>query len=294
METLGESIGMSGSFLTDEGFKDALPHIFREGSFEKKSIRHTSYQLRLDEVNVCSRHQGKPQAQRFEAFQKLVWQMEDKKEYVDINPRQIALLYTKEFFNFPDNIIGFVVSRGLLFTLGLTPETTYVDPGFSGHLYITIVNNNENIVRLYREMPISRLFVFKLPNKVKASYVAGGDMGIEQQLKQIPVRAFWGTEELKQVRDKEIFDSIQKGCSIGDLLSQIVTRRIRGHNIHRTWLIILSVILIMQLSNPFIEPLVKKISLPNWLPEQLFQLISTFLASTVAVVISHLIQKKWK
>ena len=292
MGTLNEKIGVMGSFLTDEVLKDALPYIFREGSFENEAVRHASYQLRLDEVKVCSRLSDKTQVQKFEEFQQLRWQLDDTKEYVDITPRQIALLYTKEFFNLPDNVVGFVISRGLLFTLGLTPETTYVDPGFSGSLYITIVNNNENIVRLYREMPIGRLFVFKLPNKVKATYVSGADMGIEQQLKQIPVRAFWGPEELKKVCDKEIFDSIQKGCSIGDLLTQIISRRKRGHTIHRTWLIVLSTILFVLVLKPLVEPLVKRISLPKWLPEQLFVLAGMLLISIVAIVIDRLLEKK--
>ena len=291
MGTLEEKIGLAGSFLTDEHFRDALPHIFREGSFENESVRHASYQLRLDEVKICSRHPVKLKDQKFEEFQQLKWQVEDTKEYIDIPPRKIALLYTKELFTFPDNLLGFVVSRGLLFTLGLTPETTYVDPGFSGNLYIAIVNNNENIVRLYKAMPIRRLFVFKLRDNVKDAYVAGSDMGIEQQLKQIPVRVFWEPEELKTVRDNEILESIHEGCSIGDLLTQIISRRKRGHVIHRAWLLFLSTVLLLLLLKPYFGPLVDRISLPEWLPEKLFEFISYLLAGIVVVIIERYIEK---
>ena len=96
METLAEEIGVAGSFLTDEDLQNALPHIFRQGSYEEQSVRHASYQLRLDDVKVCAKHSNKNQTQSFEEFQQLKWQKEESLEYVDVKPRQIALLYTKE------------------------------------------------------------------------------------------------------------------------------------------------------------------------------------------------------
>ena len=157
MSLIPDATGPAGGFLTDSDITEVLPLIFREGSYALDHVRHASYQLRLDEVKLCSRsesaHEG---TQVFEEFQQLRWRKENGEEFVDIKRRQVALLYSREFFTFPHNALGFTVGRGLLFGLGLTPENTYVDPGFSGTLYITIVNNNENTIRLCRGMSISR------------------------------------------------------------------------------------------------------------------------------------------
>jgi len=291
MEILPENIGSPGSFLTDEDIRGALPIVFREGSYDVECVRHASYQLRLDEVKVCSRPTAEDQhGEYFEDFQQLKWKEGQNEEFVDIGRRQVALLYTREFFTFPHNTLGFTVARGLLFSLALTPENTYVDPGFSGKLYVTIVNNNENSVRLCRGMPISRLFIFKLAKRVETPYVAGSDMGIEQQLKQVPVRAFWSEERLRKVHDRHILDAVRNGCSIGDLLTQIIRRRMRKDAIHTAWLVFMSVVLVLLIVRPYMLLLLERVSLPTWLPKEAANALLTLVLGGLAVVIEHYVK----
>ncbi|EPK9524632.1 dCTP deaminase domain-containing protein, partial [Klebsiella aerogenes] len=51
---------------------------------------------------------------------------------VIIKPGHLVVLITKEKLNIPNNVIGRVISKGSLFSIGLTPVCTNADPGFSG------------------------------------------------------------------------------------------------------------------------------------------------------------------
>jgi len=95
MAALPESVGTSGSFLVDKDLEKGLSSLFREGTFDPNAIRHASYQLRLgDVVKVSS---GKPhnvESQHLDDFQQLRWQADETGEFIEIEPHQIAILYT--------------------------------------------------------------------------------------------------------------------------------------------------------------------------------------------------------
>jgi hypothetical protein len=172
-------------------------------------------------------------------FKEAEWQTDAAgKRYVEIRPKQTAHLYTNEAFRFGGDLLGFVFSRGLLHSKALTPETTYVDPGFDQDLYITIRNESHGVVRLNHQMHIARLFIFKLHTGVRAAYVPGGTLGIEQQLTQLPVREFWPPHKLPMVLDAELLKSIKGGCTVGDLLEQIVERQRRHTQVHTVLLLV--------------------------------------------------------
>ena len=131
MADLPSDIGSEGSFLIDKHLdENTLKYFFQEGSFDPESVRHASYQLRLGNIKINIEGMPEQDSQKIESFQQITWDTdEDGKDYIEIKPRQRAHLYTEERFNFPDNVIGFVICRGLLFSCGFTPENTYVYPG---------------------------------------------------------------------------------------------------------------------------------------------------------------------
>ncbi len=294
MADLPDSVKNSGSFLTDRDLsEDTLGSIFQEGTFDIKSVRHASYQLRLgNTVKVNIKNTSEQSDQVLENFQQVKWSVEDGQSCIDIKPRQRALIYTEEKFDFPDNVMGFVICRGLLFSLGMTPGNTYVDPGFQGELYITIVNTNENTIRLCKGMHIARLFIFKLEESVNGTYLAGKHLGIEQQLAEIPVREYWPKHKLKDIKDEKILASIMMdGCSIGDLLNQIISRHGQHFITNRRWLTFLTGILIIIIAWPMILPLLAKIKLPDWFTEEILKVVITLMFGAILVPIINLVQK---
>jgi len=275
MSSLPNNIGAKGSFLTDKELCNALNHIFRQGTFDINCVRHSSYQLRLGEkVMVYKRPEVSEEGLKYDEFLPIRWEIDaDSRKYIDIWPKRRALLYTKEEFQLAADFVGLVFSRGLLFARGLAPETTYVDPGFQGEFYITVVNINENAVRLYQDMFLARLFTFRLDEPVDEGYVPGKEKGIEQQLCEIPVTKILSYEELNKMKDSELLEKIQKGCSIGDLLNQITINQIKSRSRNRLWLIILSVTFLLTLVWPTVFKLLLKARLPDWFGEQIFVVV---------------------
>ena len=121
--------------------------------------------------------------------------------------------------------------------------------------------------------------------------MAGADIGIEQQLRQVPVRTFWSEHQLKKVRDRDVLDAIRNGCSVGDLLFHIIQRRIRSNTIHTAWLVFTSIVLVLLVLKPYILLLIEKVSLPPWVPKELANIILTLVLGASGVVIKHYVTK---
>jgi len=82
-----------------------------------------------------------------------VFQLTTQNPSIELHPGDTALLYSQENLRLPTFVLGFTVSRGLLFAEALSPENTYVDPGFMGHLYTTVTNLSNRVVRLESGLP---------------------------------------------------------------------------------------------------------------------------------------------
>src|SRR6185369_4345967 len=61
-------------------------------------------------------------------------------ESVLIKPGHRVVLITLEELELPADIFARVVSKGSLFSIGLSPVATYADPGFQGNLGIVTQN----------------------------------------------------------------------------------------------------------------------------------------------------------
>jgi dCTP deaminase len=67
-----------------------------------------------------------------------------------IKPGHRVVLITHEELIIPPHIIARIISKGSLFSVGLTPVCTYADPGFPGNLGIV----TQNISDKYIELPV--------------------------------------------------------------------------------------------------------------------------------------------
>lgn len=73
---------------------------------------------------------------------------EDGRRYIVINPGEALSVKTAERFCVPPDMQGQVSPKAVLTTLGLTFATTHVDPGYTDHLYLPIVNAGQSPVKL--------------------------------------------------------------------------------------------------------------------------------------------------
>jgi hypothetical protein len=97
-------------------------------------------------------------------------------EPVLIKPGHRVVLITHEELLVPNNILVRVVSKGSLFSVGLSPVATYADPGFTGNLGIVTHNIVISILFSRRSSRLQKPISPNLPAKprirIRASMVS--------------------------------------------------------------------------------------------------------------------------
>lgn len=76
---------------------------------------------------------------------------------VIIKPGHRVVLITLEELSIPSNVVARVTSKGSLFSVGLSPVSTYADPGFSGNLGIVTQNLSDKFIELPIGEPIAKV-----------------------------------------------------------------------------------------------------------------------------------------
>lgn len=220
MKTVDQVISVSG-FLCDKHIRAALDDGFLidQGSWDASFIRHASYSLRLGfQVRV------KPITPEREEDNAFIIRNLTKDALLEIQPGEIALLYTWEHLNLPSNMLAFSVARGLLFADALTPENTYVDPGFVGNIYITIVNTSNRVIRLKQGMPIARMFFYKLTDCVDVPFRPSAADGIDQQLSSMPHSLVTSADKCKQLDNTALLQAVRALPMYGNHIAELFSR----------------------------------------------------------------------
>jgi dCTP deaminase len=97
-----------------------------------------------------------------------------------IKPGHRVVLITLEKLVVPPNIIARVVSKGSLFSIGLSPVCTYADPGFQGNLGIVTQNISDKYIELPVGEPLAKVDFSKLTGNVDRPYQ--GQHGFQAQI----------------------------------------------------------------------------------------------------------------
>jgi deoxycytidine triphosphate deaminase len=258
-------------FLSDEQIRSRLQQgdLIERGTWEEESIRHASYTLRLgDRVELAK---ATDPDRRF-----MVVRLAPGEAF-DLAPFDTALLYSRESLNLPENVLGFTVARGLLFTEALCPENTYVDPGFSGSLYTTVVNVSNRVVQLSSGMPISRLFFCQLSNGAQVPYRSGASQGISQQIASVPSRLASTPEACRIAPHDELLSAVSTLPLCGNHLVELFARERKTSNSR----------LVMAVTGALIWPVILHIGLSSqWISTNATNLTVGTVGSLVAAAIA--------
>jgi deoxycytidine triphosphate deaminase len=82
-----------------------------------------------------------------------------------IGPGETFTISAAEELNIPADVFAITVPVGNMYRLGLNPETSFADPGFSGEFYVTVCNYSTHNVRLKVGDPLARVFFFRLAER---------------------------------------------------------------------------------------------------------------------------------
>jgi dCTP deaminase len=83
-----------------------------------------------------------------------------------IKPKQLVVIITMESLDLPTDMLGRVLLKGRMFSLGLMPVNTYADPGFSGKLGIVLFNASNNYLRIRPGEAIAKIEFCRLARPV--------------------------------------------------------------------------------------------------------------------------------
>ena len=97
-------------------------------------------------------------------------------------PRQFKLASTVERFNMPLDVCGMVHDKSTWARIGLTVQTTFIDPGWCGFLTLEISNNTDNEIEVHMGMPIAQIVFHQMLEEPEG----GGYSGKYQDQKQGP------------------------------------------------------------------------------------------------------------
>jgi deoxycytidine triphosphate deaminase len=268
-----DEVVMSVGFLNDKQIIAALAeeYLIERGTADLTQVRHASYTLRLGErAELCGALGASHQKKRSFEVRNL-----DANQPLELQPGDTALLYSMENLRLPPNVMGFTVARGLLFAEALTPENTYVDPGFSGTLYTTVTNVSGRVIRLNYQMPIVRLFFYKMSEPAARPYRSGPALKIAQQLETIPVSELGSDGLFAKAKKTELIDAIKRlplaGAPISELFDRTDLNLLRLY----LWSFLWPILLLLANTN-------------SWLRDHLGSFVGNVVASIVAAILVYL------
>ncbi|MFY2822979.1 dCTP deaminase domain-containing protein [Ruegeria sp. MALMAid1280] len=191
---------------------------------DDKMVEGSSYQLRLGNVYYDLSENGK----RFELAYG---------ETILIKPGHRVVLITKEEFDVPANIVSRVVSKGSLFSIGLSPVATYADPGFSGNLGIVTQNFRNSYIQLSQGEPIAKADFSNLSNPATKLY--RGQHGFQAEI--WPIKTHLQKTHSEVANDDRVFSEKDEALALLPEATKVIIRRLEGRVL---WLLALLVLAI--------------------------------------------------
>lgn len=96
----------------------------------------------------------------------------EKKEFetIDINPGEAAFIGIYEKIFIPKNTMGIIFPRSSITRLGIHIVTTYMNPGYTGYLPLTIINHSGIKVTLKPMCRVAQLVLFSLSEQPDINY----------------------------------------------------------------------------------------------------------------------------
>jgi dCTP deaminase len=177
--------------------------------FSADCIRQACYELRASDT-----------------FWDLTLADEDKRVVQDdgflLGPKRPVVCITKESIRLPPDVLGRVLTKGQLFSIGILPVNTYADPGFEGRLGITLWNASNRYVVIKPDQRIAKIEFERLPKAVARPYA--GQHGYETEIWPVPYQLYADTDDDNvKARIDETAAELEKsfGPAVGDLRRQL-------------------------------------------------------------------------
>lgn len=204
-------------------------------NYNVNNLKQACYELRAGNTYFDLNNNGK----RYE--------IEDD-EIIPFKPHQRVAIITKEKLDIPNNILARIITKGSLFSLGISPVCTYADPGFCGNLGIVLQNCSNNYIKIKCNEAIAKIEFEQLEQEVSKPY--SGQHGFETNI--------WPIRSDKIMNEQEIASAFPKRNDIteieqafGEPIANICERIIERENIiikkEILWIVVTIVFVIVNM-----------------------------------------------
>ncbi len=175
------NMGMTGT-LNDRQIIDMAENgLLISENFSEDNVQQACYELRVG--NVYYELEGETKRKSTEGFDNLV-----------LKPKQLTVVITMETLNIPSDVLGRILTKGRLFSVGILPVNTYADPGFQGKLGIVLYNSSPYFLRLQSGEPIAKIEFTKLAQRVEQPY--DGQHGYQSEIWPMPENMVLSADEV--------------------------------------------------------------------------------------------------
>ena len=143
-------------------------------------------------------------------------------EMVLIKPGHRVVLITSEELDVPPDILVRVVSKGSLFSVGLSPVATHADPGFSGNLGIVTENLSDKYIELPQGEPIAKADFTRLSSAAANPY--RGQHGFQAGI--WPIKTHLQKMHADVAADPRVLSEKEEAFALLPAATRIVIRRL--------------------------------------------------------------------
>ncbi len=153
--------------------------------FGEKCVKQACYELRASDIFY--------EVQRPSEEKRVVVSAGEK--YL-LKPHCYVVSIVQERIRLPENVLGRILTKGRLFSVGILPVNTYADPGFDGRLGITLYNGSHRYIVIQPGEPVAKIEFTVLPKPVERPY--SGQHGYDTEIWPVATHLY------AQLSDREI------------------------------------------------------------------------------------------
>jgi dCTP deaminase len=204
-------VNRTGVLVDDEILQLAERNELIVENFSPECVQQTCYELRAGDIY----YDLSGGARRYEL---------KGDEYVLLKPHQLAVIITLEELEIPADIVGRILMKGKLFSLGLQPVNTYADAGFKGRLGIVVHNSSPNYIRIDQGYQLAKIEFERLNKPVSRPY--SGQHGFKTGIWPIPSHLVVERDQLK--KDPRVgAPGVELRRAYGDEIGSVIDRVFR-------------------------------------------------------------------
>jgi dCTP deaminase len=139
-----------------------------------------------------------------------------------IKPGHRVVLITAEEFDVPLDVLVRIVSKGSLFSVGLSPVATYADPGFKGNLGIVTENISDKYIELPQGEPIAKADFTRLSGAAHKPY--HGQHGFQAGI--WPIKSYLQKTHADIKSDRRVYSERVEALALLPNATRTIIRRI--------------------------------------------------------------------